>query len=99
LINSLTEEIRSLIQFASSRALVKHGLRRNKKIAYHYTKGELNRAINSLIHPLSKRNPTLVVLDVILHGLVEQKTSETVVKFIRYSLPQIIAEMSKNKEH
>jgi hypothetical protein len=78
---------------------VKQSLQTKKKRAYHYTKGELNRAIDSLIHPLSKRNPTLVILDVILHGLVEQKPSETVVKFIRYSLPQIVEEMSKNKEH
>jgi hypothetical protein len=59
----------------------------------------LNRAIDSLIHPLSERNPTLVVLDVILHGLVEQKPTETVAKFIRYSLPQLIDELTKGKDH
>jgi hypothetical protein len=78
---------------------VKQSIRRNKKRAYHYTKGELNRAIDSLIHPLSKRNPTLIVLDVILHSLVEQKPTETAAKFIGYSLPQLIDELTKSKDH
>jgi hypothetical protein len=76
---------------------VKQSLRSSKKRAYYYTKGELNRAIDSLIHPLSKRNPTLVVLDVILHGLVEQKPAETVAKFIRYTGPEIIRELTKSE--
>lgn len=75
---------------------MKQSLRRNKRRAYQYTKGQLNRAIDSLYPPLSKGNSTVVVLDVILHGLVKQKASETVVKFIRYSLVQMIAEISKN---
>ena len=70
---------------------------RNTKQAYSYTKGELNRVIDSLIHPLSKRNPTLIVLDVILHGLVEQKPAETIAKFMRYTAPEIINELTKNR--
>jgi hypothetical protein len=33
------------------------------------------------------------------HGLVEQKPTETVAKFIRYSLPQLIDELTKGKDH
>jgi len=40
----------------------------------------------------------LVVLDVIFHGLVEQKPTETVAKFVRYSLPQLIDELTKCKD-
>ena len=76
---------------------MKQSPRRNKKQAYSYSKGELNRAIDSLIHPLSKRNPTLIILDVILHSLVEQKPAETIAKFMRYTGPEIVNELTKNR--
>jgi hypothetical protein len=57
-----------------------------------YSKGELNRLIYDLLHSLYGRNPELVIVDAVLHGLVEQNPPETVVKFIRYSLPRIIRE-------
>jgi hypothetical protein len=57
-----------------------------------YTKGEANRLIDSIIHPLLDQHPSLNLIDLILHGLVKQSLSETALKFIRYSLPKIIDE-------
>jgi hypothetical protein len=56
----------------------------------HYSKGELNRLIDNALHPLFDNNPEFMIVDAILHGLVEQNPSETTLKFIRYSLPKII---------
>ncbi|MDH5450939.1 MAG: hypothetical protein OEX77_08600 [Candidatus Bathyarchaeota archaeon] len=69
---------------------------RRKKKRNTYSKGELNRLIDSLLHPLIDRNPAFMITDVILHGLVEQNPSETTIKFIRYSLPKIIKEIMGN---
>ena len=63
-----------------------------KKKRSHYSKGEINQLIDSLLHPLFDHNPALMIVDSVLHGLVEQNPPETVLKFIRYSLPNIIKE-------
>ena len=67
-----------------------------KKERRHYSKGELNRLIDDLIHPLYGRNPELMVVDVVLHGLLEQNPPETVLKFIRYSLPRVVKEINSH---
>jgi hypothetical protein len=61
-----------------------------RKRRRRYSKGELNRLVDDLLHPLYGWNPELMILDAVLHGLVEQNPPETVLKFIRYSLPNII---------
>jgi len=68
-----------------------------KKRLSHYSKGELNRLIDSLLHPLFDRSPALMITDNILHGLVEQNPPETAIKFIRYSLPKIIQEIATTR--
>lgn len=55
-----------------------------------YSKGELNRMVDAIIHPLFAHNPEMIIVDVFLHGLIERNPSETAVKFIRYSLPSIL---------
>ena len=63
-----------------------------------YSKGEINKMIDSLIHPLFGRNPAFVLVDSLLHGLVEQNPPETVVKFIRYNLPEVIQEIRRHSK-
>jgi len=55
-----------------------------------YTKGELNKLIDSLLHPLFVNGDAFVAIDTVLHGLVEQDPKQTVRKFIRYTLPKIL---------
>jgi len=65
-----------------------------KKRRRKYSKGEHNRLIDDLIHPLFDQCSELMLLDAVLHGLVEQNPPETVLKFMRYSLPNIIREIA-----
>jgi len=67
-----------------------------KKKRSYYSKGELNRLIDNLLHPLFDRGPSFLIADAILHGLVEQDPPKTASKFIRYNLPKIIEELAHN---
>jgi len=62
-----------------------------------YSKGEVNRLIDGVLHPLFDVNPAFRLIDSILHGFVEKNPSETALKFLRYNLPWIIAELTEKK--
>ena len=68
-----------------------------KKNKTQYSKGELNRIIDSTLHPLFGRSSAFIVLDTAAYGLVEQNPPETIKKFIRCSLPKIVEEILKSK--
>jgi hypothetical protein len=72
----------------------KHSRRNPRKV---YTKGELNRIVDSLLHPFFDSNPTLIPIDALLHGLIEQNMSESTIKFIRYTLPKIVKKATSDK--
>ncbi len=63
-----------------------------------YTKGELNKLIDSICHPLWKQNEGFILVDGFLHAMVEQDPPETVRKFIKYNLPKLIEETSKKRK-
>jgi hypothetical protein len=67
-------------------------MRKSKK---QYSKGDANKLIDALLHPLFDSRPELMILDSVLHGLVEQNPTETTWKFIRYNLPKIIKKSTK----
>ena len=69
-----------------------------KKTKNTYTKGELNKLIDSLVHPLSKENAGFMLVDGVLHGIVEQDPPASVRKFVKYNLPKIF-EQSTRKRH
>jgi len=60
-----------------------------------YTKGEMNKLIDSLCHPLSKANPPMLILDGLLHGLVERNPPLSVRKFLRHNIPMLIEEVGR----
>ena len=60
-----------------------------------YSKGALNRMIDDVLHPLYKINGGFVLVDGVLHGMVESDPPQSVVKFIRYNLPKILEQMGK----
>ena len=64
--------------------------RHTKKEARPYTEGELNKLIDSLYHPLFTTDQGYILVDSILHALVEQNPSTTTKKFIRYNLPKLL---------
>jgi hypothetical protein len=66
-----------------------------KKSKKQYSKGDINRLIDTLLHPLFNRSPELMIIDSVLHGLVEQNLTETAQKFMRYNLPKIIKKFTR----
>lgn len=69
--------------------------RAEKKARKLYTKGELNKLIDSLCHPLFKANKDFILVDGLLHAMVEQDPPRTVKKFIKYNLPKLLKEISR----
>ena len=51
---------------------VKKVSKMKKKAAKSYTKSELNKPIDSLCHSLFKTNEGFILVDGLLHGMVEQ---------------------------
>jgi hypothetical protein len=66
--------------------------KKNKK---HYSKGEVNRLVDSVLHPMFDHGTVFMVIDTMFHGLVEMNPRVTVKKFARYTLPKIIEEILK----
>jgi len=60
-----------------------------------YTKGEINRLIDSLCHPLSKTSPAMLIIDGFLHGLVERNPPLSVRKFLKHNVPMLIEEAGR----
>jgi hypothetical protein len=60
-----------------------------------YSKSEINKIIDSILHPWIEAYPFLLAVDGLLHGLVEGKPEESIRKFIRYNLPTLIEELDK----
>jgi len=58
-----------------------------------YSKGEVNRLIDGLLHPLFDLNPAFSLVDALLHGFLEENLPETALKFLRYNLPGIVREL------
>jgi len=69
--------------------------RRTKRL---YSRGELNKLIDSLCHPLFKTDGGFVLVDGLLHGLVEQNPPSSIGKFIKYNLPALIQQLEKRKK-
>jgi hypothetical protein len=64
----------------------------------HYTEGEVNRLIDSFLHPIARQDPYFWVADTLLHAIVEQDPEVTVKKFVRYNLPKILEQAAKRQE-
>jgi hypothetical protein len=63
-----------------------------------YSDGELNRLIDAVLHPISKQHPEILILDGLLHGIVERNPAESIQKFIYYNNPKLLAHMIRNKK-
>jgi len=71
---------------------------KKKKITKPYSKGELNKLIDILCHPLFDTNEGFILVDGFLHGLVEQDPPLSIRKFMKYNLPGLICRIGKNIE-
>ncbi len=74
---------------------MKESTRKSARRRKHlYTTGELNRFIDAVCHPLAKIDPSFLLLDGLLHGVVERNPPESVMKFIHHNLPTLLEEYS-----
>jgi hypothetical protein len=69
-----------------------------KKTRPLYTTGQINKIIDSTIEPLSRIHPVFIGIDELLHALNEGNPSESFRKFVKYSLPKVIAEILKDRD-
>lgn len=63
-----------------------------------YTKGQINKLIDSIVHPLAKRDEPLLVLDGFLHALVERSPSLSTKKFLVYNIPTLMSHLAEDRK-
>ena len=64
-----------------------------------YTKGELNKLIDSLVHPFCQRDTKFFLLDGVLHAIVEGDPPSSVRKFVKYNLPEIVKQLGEKQQN
>jgi hypothetical protein len=73
--------------------------RRSRAKKRRYTKGELNRLVDSVCHPFFDENPGFFILDGFLHVMVERNPSLSVRKFLIHNLPLFVKQLRKMKSY
>jgi len=53
-------------------------------------KGKLNKLVDKIFHPHFKKHPELIIVDEILHIIIEQNPKQSFKKFIKYNLNKIL---------
>jgi hypothetical protein len=61
------------------------------------TKGELNRLIDAILHRRFSENVGFILLDGVLHAVVERDPEESIRKFVRYNVPALIRETARKR--
>ena len=62
-----------------------------------FSKGQVNRLIDDAIHPLKKMDSSFTIIDEALHMINEGDIQQSLIKFVEYSLPEILKELLKKK--
>jgi len=73
------------------------GRSRRKRRGIKVTKGDLNRLIDDIFHRHFSENVGFIIVDGLLHAVVERNPEESVSKFVRYNVPALIREMARKK--
>ena len=61
------------------------------------TKGDLNKIIDDVFHRHFPENIGFVIVDGLLHAVVERNPDESVRKFVRYNVPVLVREMARKR--
>ena len=69
-----------------------------KKRRKTYTIGDLNRLIDSTLHPLAKEHPSMLILDGVCHGLVEWDLPLSAQKFLKNNVPLLADYLTHDKD-
>jgi len=70
---------------------------RRKRRGIKVTKGDLNRLIDDIFHRHFSENVGFIIVDGLLHAIVERNPEESVRKFVRYNVPALIKETARKK--
>ena len=73
------------------------GRSRRKRRGIKVTKGDLNRLIDDVFHRHFSENVGFVIVDGLLHAVVERNPEESVRKFVRFSVPVLVREMARKR--
>jgi len=57
----------------------------------------LNRLIDDVFHRHFSENVGFVIVDGLLHAVVERNPEESVRKFVKYNVPVLVREMARKK--
>jgi hypothetical protein len=61
-------------------------------------KGKLNKLIDDLIHPHFREYPALIIVDGLLHAMVEQNPDASLRKFIKYNVPKLLKTITRKQK-
>ena len=73
------------------------GRSRRKRRGIKVTKGDLNRLIDDVFHRRFSENVGFVIVDGLLHAVVERNPDESIGKFVRFNVPVLIREMARKR--
>ena len=68
-----------------------------KRRGIKVTKGDLNRLIDDVFHRHFSENVGFVIVDGLLHAVVERNPEESVRKFVKYNVPVLVRELARKK--
>jgi hypothetical protein len=61
-------------------------------------RGKLNKIIDDLICPCFKQYPALIIVDGLLHAMVEQNPDASLRKFIKYNVPKLLKILTRKQK-
>ena len=70
---------------------------RRKRRGIKVTKGDLNRLIDDVLHRHFSENVAFVIVDGLLHAVVERNPDESLRKFVRFNVPVLVREMARKR--
>ena len=73
------------------------GRSRRKRRGIKVTKGDLNRLIDDIFHRHFSENVGFVIVDGLLHAVVERNPDESIRKFVRFNVPVLVREMARKR--
>lgn len=62
------------------------------------TTSKLNKLVDDLLHPYFTDYPTLIIMDSLLHAIIEQDPKTSMRKSIKYNLPKLLESLTKNRK-
>jgi len=55
--------------------------------------------IDSLLHPLAKKDPRILIVDGFIHALVENDPHSSLGKFLMYNMPTLLSHVMNDGKH